>query len=205
MTSNIKYGTIRDMRRLIRKWWLLRELRKDCKGHNILLSVEALLHNIKHSVSRPDLLSYIGKKSIERFSWILLWRKKENQLKLKKRIDEYNSIYDESINEGLIHVEAPNTLQENGQILNPPQRPFFRTTDRGDKYISQFWYRAIFGNAYAKAIITALVIAIAGFYLKQILKDNNAPPVVNVYPNITTPTPILNPTINVYPNAQTNR
>lgn len=197
------------MKRLIRKWWLLRELRKDCNGHVMTLDVGALQCNAKYVVAREALVLHVAKKSLTRFSWILWWRKKEDSVKLKKRINDYNSIFDSCIREDLVIIEKEGVLkdQKTGEILNPAGRPFFRTTDLGDDYISQFFYKTFLDNAYAKAIIIGLITAIittfVGIYVKQIFKDINQPPVVNVYPNITSPD--INPTINVYPNAQPNQ
>lgn len=172
--------------RIFRKWWLLRMLRRETKKHGMTLSVLELQFNKKHSVAREAMTIQLAHESVKRLSWLLVWRKKDNENKLKERLIEYNSIFDECGREELVYVEKENTLRNPDtpyEILNPPDRPFFRTTDLGDKYISEFWYKVLFDNAYAKAIITALVIAIAGFYVKQILKDNR-PPVTNIYPTI---------------------
>ena len=159
------------MWRPIRKWWLLKELRNESRRHGVeKLSLKELYFNNRHTISRPDFIDQTVGKSIERLSWVLRWRKKGNENKSKKRAQEYNSIFDELIRQHFIHVEPENEVKFGDIILNPKERPFVRTTDLGDEFISMFWWKIVIDNFYSRTIITGVVIGAVGLYLAHIFK-----------------------------------
>lgn len=168
---------IKGMKRLFRKWWLLRKLNKECSAHTISLAINALLFGAKHVVAKDAFLDTVT-RSI----------KSENNR--KRKLMEYSSILDESIKEELVYTEQ-------GGV---PQRPFCRTTHTGDKFVSLFLWKFFFDNAYSKGILIAIIITYATLRIERIFeppKVSVEPPVVNIYPNITSPD--VYPTINVYP------
>jgi len=79
------------MIRLIKKWWILRHLKKDCIGHTIQQIPQFALNN-QIFVSKDAVIEGLAKNSVRRFSWIPYWRAKDNPKKLSKRIQEYASI-----------------------------------------------------------------------------------------------------------------
>src|SRR5690242_14951919 len=109
MTTSIdkkdRFGRIKRMMRLFRKWWALRELRNESISHGLReLSLVVIQFGIKHRIVQWAIVKQIAGKSTKRFSWILLWRKKDNETKLKKRSIEYNSILNEAKREELVYV-----------------------------------------------------------------------------------------------------
>lgn len=85
------------MIRLIKKWCFLRYLKKDCISHTVQQVPQFALSN-QILVSKDAFIEWMAKKSVRRFRWIFLWRTKENQKKLSKRIQEYTSIAASCIN-----------------------------------------------------------------------------------------------------------
>jgi hypothetical protein len=193
--------TIKDMIRALRKWFALRELYNESKEWGLRkLSADEMALGGRHFIAVEAIIKQIIRKEIHKFSWWLFLTRKNKDKREKELSLYYSSLYSEAKREDLIKSAQSNSLIENGRILNPPERPFICTTDLGDKYISEFWYKvlkAIFFNAYATGIIIAIVVAISGYYIKKTFQDINPAPAVNVYPDITLPE--INPVINVYP------
>jgi len=100
------------MIRFIKKWWLLRNLRKAISLHTNFSTIESLAMGKMVLLSQPFFIKgtddYPGLvyKSLHRFSWILWWRKKDNPKKLKKRIQEYNEIFEVCVKESYIEMRS---------------------------------------------------------------------------------------------------
>jgi len=100
------------MWKFIKKWWLLENLRKEISRHTRHCSIEELsmgetvllAQSFFIADKREDHLG-LAYKSIRRFSWILWWRKKDNLEKLKRRIQEYNDIFQKCIEGGYIRMQ----------------------------------------------------------------------------------------------------
>lgn len=201
-----QFGKIKRMIRLFKKWWVLKGLRDESLQHGLDdLSLIDIQFGIKHRIVQWAIVKQLVAQSRIRFSWFLFWRKNINDKKEKKRSWEYSSILNEAKREELVYVVGATDGRRIESNLNRPGDDWLITTDLGDKYIAEFWYKvlkATFFNAYATGIIVAIVIAISSYYIKQIFQDVNTPPIVNVYPDITLPEmkPTINPIINVYPN-----
>lgn len=99
------------MWRTIKKWWLLQQLYKAISFHSGKESIETLAQGKRVLMTQNFFIlgkeEYpgIAQKSVKRFSKILWWRRKDNPKKLKKRIDEYNALFEACIDEGYIKVK----------------------------------------------------------------------------------------------------
>ncbi|MFH1161858.1 MAG: hypothetical protein V1696_01090 [Candidatus Jorgensenbacteria bacterium] len=99
------------MWRFIKKWWVLQHLRKEIAFHTGQQPIEKLSSGGKilptqdFFIKGTDAYPGLAKKSVKRFSWILWWRKKENMEKLKKRIHEYNEIFEVCVKESYIEMQ----------------------------------------------------------------------------------------------------
>lgn len=143
--------------RLIRKWWLLSWVKKDCAAHSESQSTEFVLHN-RITISQSAFVLWLAKKSIHRFSWILRERKKDNAKKLNRRINEYNSIIAGCAKENYLGVKEGNAGQA-----------WIFTLPLGDDFIASFWYKTILENTYVKAIILAVITLITTYYVGRFL------------------------------------
>lgn len=108
------------MIRFIKRWWLLKNLRKATLLHTSFNSVENLAMGKKVLLAQHFLIvgaeKYPGLayKSLHRFSWILWYRRKDNPEKLKRRIQEYNDILEVCRKEGYIEIKQT----EKGPMLS---------------------------------------------------------------------------------------
>ncbi len=99
------------MWRFIKKWWILENLREKIAFHTVQQPIEKLSYGGKVLLTQDFFIKGtdqhlgIASKSVRRFSWILWWRKKENTEKLKKRIQEYNEIFEICVKEGYIEIQ----------------------------------------------------------------------------------------------------
>ena len=123
------------MIRIIKEWWLIRQLYAECQNHEKGLAEEVLIHNSRFVIARDAMIAQVAKNSIRRFSWILRWRRKINQEKLNKRIREYQSIMDTCLRDDYVCVDTNELKDDSGVIINA-NRPFIRTTDLGDSFMS---------------------------------------------------------------------
>jgi hypothetical protein len=102
------------MWKFIKKWWFLKHLSKEIAKHTCIASVENLSRGNAVLLSQQFFIvgtkEYPGlaMKSIHRFSWILRWRIKYNEKTLKKRIQEYNDIFNVCVEEGYIIMKEVN-------------------------------------------------------------------------------------------------
>lgn len=98
------------MMRFIKKWWLLRHLRRAISLHTNFTPIEKLAMGNKVLLSQQFFIvgteQYPGlaHKSLHRFSWILWCRKKDNPERLKKLIHEYNDIFEVCVKEDYIEM-----------------------------------------------------------------------------------------------------
>jgi len=101
---------IKNMGRFIKKWWLLENLRKEINRHSEKQSLEevstgrvVLLSKRFFIAGRKDLPEYPGlaEKSFWRKGW---FKKKYSDNELKRRIQEYNDIFDVCVKEDYIEM-----------------------------------------------------------------------------------------------------
>lgn len=98
------------MWRLIKKWWLLKQLDKAIALHTekstladlsaggkVLLTQSFFIHG-------NDKYKGIARKSAERFSWILRWRK-HDEYRLKKKIRQCNALFESCVKDGYIEIQ----------------------------------------------------------------------------------------------------
>ena len=88
----IFYATIKAVMRLIKKWWFLRQLHKDCLGHVANQPYETIKRGQDIGVSDEAFITYLANKSLKRLWLILLWRLRKNPKKLNKRTREYYAL-----------------------------------------------------------------------------------------------------------------
>jgi len=102
-------GSIRDMKLFIKRWWLLEKLRKEIKIHSSFQPVEDLASGKAVLLSSQFFLANDpSKKHPEHpglvYKSVFGKLKKGNEKKLKRRIQEYNDIFEVCVKEGYIEM-----------------------------------------------------------------------------------------------------
>ena len=99
-TQGYEGGRTVSMILLIKKWWFLRQVNKHIRLHTLKEPLESIAKGQRVLLNREFLIvgtdGYpgIARNSLRRFSWILWWRRKANPERLKKKIAEYNDIFE---------------------------------------------------------------------------------------------------------------
>lgn len=166
------------MIRFIKKWWFLENLRKEINRHSSIQSIENL-SMMRHVLLSPYFFisndprqkhpKYPGLayKAVRRFRWILPWRFRYNENKLKKRIQEYNDIFTICVKEG--YIEMTETEEKDGLKMKMPSV----ATPMADKI------SGIFGllqgileryNSVWTIIFIPIITFIAGVFLNNFIK-----------------------------------
>lgn len=116
------FGRIRDMIRFYKKWWFLRELRKESKNHSKEHPVDFFLQNNKIIIERAAFLKQVSAQWMRMFYNFLWWSEKFDEEKMKEVMNDFNSIIDSCISEDhWLDV-----------VLNPDGRPFIRTNPKSE-------------------------------------------------------------------------
>jgi len=153
------------MWRIIKKWWLLQQLDKAIALHSEKESIERLSSGGKVLLTRSFFVvgtdDYVGiaRKSAERFSWIL-WQRKNNPERLKKRIREYNTLFESCVKDGYIYMQPT----EGGVPMPTP-------TNTADDVHGWFGLIQLLGNKFTVVwgIITAVITFLIGLNWHEIL------------------------------------
>lgn len=123
MTSNDKkqgFGRVRRMIRLVKKWWMLDQLRKAIARHSrkadymdIAQGGSVLLTQWFFIAGRPENPEYPGlaRRSLTRFSRIIWWRRNPKEDNLKERVREYNDLFTEAVKDRYIEM-VPTSVGE---------------------------------------------------------------------------------------------
>jgi hypothetical protein len=168
-TSKEFFDMIRDMILFIKKWWFLEKLDKEISRHTHFQSIEALSKGEHVSLTPYFFISNnpskhlpeypgLAYRSIHRFSNIFWWRKKVNEDKLKKRIEEYNNLLKVCTEEGYVKTES---TEKNGEKM------IILSTSNSKAYHIRGWIGLINGlleeyNSVAVNIFLPIVMFILG-------------------------------------------
>ena len=183
------WGIIRRMRRERERRWVLRMIQERTldTGIKIILSGGRHFHLKNDSQARYNgetgFINWVAKHSLsgwrdgKRWFDFKAWnynrklknepdKKKRDELEekmLAKRMELYNSIIDECVND-LGYIWEIEDKERNDGL------GYIHTSPRGDTFVSQFWYKCTIGHPIGTGLIIAIMSGVLIYYATERIK-----------------------------------